>query len=94
MTRLRLFLFYSLMAWASLLKPAEGAVMIDDAEAGALQRQRKALNRPDIELSPGCARIRGPSGSTVALAAAVAIMVTGGWLALIINAGIDWFTSK
>lgn len=100
MTRLRLFLFYSLMAWASVIRPAEGTKMIDDAEAGLAERQRRRLLEaqdrlvqkvgPGWAAPPDYAPLRTPSNSTLALAVVVLLMITGGWLALIIDAAIGW----
>lgn len=90
MTRIRLFLFYSLMAWASAIKPTEGAKMIEDAETGALERARHRLIH-DIHHNGRMQReLRTPDHSTVALAATVALMVTGGWLALLIDNLLEW----
>lgn len=90
MNRLRLFLFYPLMAWASAIRPAEGTKMIEDAEAGSAERQRRRLIA-DIHRNGAQAReLRTPSNSTLALAVVVLLVITGGWLALIIDAAIGW----
>lgn len=89
MKRLKLFLFYSLMAWASAIRPEEGAKMIDDAETGALERARRRLIH-DIHHNGALEReLRTPDSSTIMLAATLAIMVTGGWLALLIEAVLE-----
>lgn len=88
MTRLRLFLFYSLMAWASALRPDQGMRMIDDAELGSTERHRRNLFGENGRRPPR--PLRTPSGSTLALAATCAILVTGAWLALLIDTAIGW----
>lgn len=90
MTRLRLFLFYSLMAWSSAIRPADGAKMIDDAELGAAERQRRRLIADLHQNGAQPRELRTPSGSTLALAATVALLVTGGWLAVLVDAAIGW----
>lgn len=90
MTRIRLFLFYSLMAWASAINPADGAKMIEDAEHGALDRARRRLIA-DIHHNGSLQReLRTPSNSTLALAATCALMVTGGWIALLVENLLEW----
>lgn len=89
MKRLKLFLFYSLMAWASAIRPEEGAKMIDDAEAGALERARRRLIH-DIHHNGAMQReLRTPGSGTVALAITLALMVTGGWIALLVEAALE-----
>lgn len=90
MNRIRLFLFYSLMAWASAIRPAEGTRMIDDAELGAKQRAFRALVTDIHQDARAPRELNSPSDSTLALAATLALIVTGGWLALIIDAAIGW----
>ena len=41
--RIRLFFFFSVMAWVSLFKPEEGQRVIDNAQEGAQERARKEI---------------------------------------------------
>ena len=40
---IRLFFFFSVMAWVSLFKPEEGQRMIDNAHEGIQERARKEI---------------------------------------------------
>lgn len=82
MTRLKLFFFYTAMAWASMLKPTEGQIMVADAEEGARTRQRRETIA-HLHLNGG--RARKPEGRRLMLlAAALAIGVTCAWVSTLV----------
>lgn len=90
MTRIRMFLFYTLMAWASIVSPKEGSKMIDDAELGAAERQRAGM-RLDMHRN-GRRQIEAPSNTAATIALLIAIAVTAVWAWCIAYVVAGWLS--
>lgn len=88
MTRFRLFLFYTFMAWASIVSPAEGLKMVDAAEFGAAQRQRAEM-RLDMHRN-GRRQVEAPSDRAANIALVLAAAVTGLWTLALVRLVGGW----
>lgn len=84
MTRFRLFLFYTFMAWASIVSPTEGLKMIDAAEFGAAQRQHPRDPRS------GRRQVEAPSDRAANIALVIAAAVTGLWTLALVRLVAGW----
>lgn len=95
MTRLKLFLFYTAMAWASVFNPAEGRKMIDAAERDTDRRMEEKVWRMHLpvghpERAFPLSEPENPVGVGTALFAALALVVTLGWLVFGATVLLGW----
>lgn len=92
MTRLKLFLFYTAMAWASLIQPRHGKVMIDAAQRDADRITRERL-RADIHQNgrTGPApEVQSEASIGIALFGAIAALSTVGWVCILVSMALGW----
>ncbi len=82
MPRFKLFLFYTAMAWASMVNPAEGGLMVSDAEDGAAMRQR----RRGRAVVPRWQRADMSSGMVLTLI----LIITGLWALVLVRFFMWW----
>jgi len=94
MIRIRLFLFYTVMAFISVVRPAEGTRLVDDATdyRDALRRDyaKGLLDRRTGEPRP-VKPSSGPSDATVWAGLGLALLVCGSWAALLVYLAVRWF---
>lgn len=90
MTRLKLFLFYTAMAWASLLNPKHGKVMVDAAERGATKGGIQWASGDTYERAAPPAEPENEVSVGLALFGALAALSTLGWCAILVMTAFGW----
>lgn len=88
MTRLKLFLFYTAMAWVSALNPHDGQVMINDAERGAQARLVGDIHQ-NGHTDPAAPAPGGQSADLI-LFGTLALVSTIGWAVILVSLAVGW----